>query len=58
MKTQLMSEIIISYGMVNIHTRYNKMHQGTDFAAPCGYADNGLEGKILKAGWCGGVALC
>ena len=28
---------------------YNKMHQGTDFAAPMG-TDNGSSGKILQVG--------
>ena len=38
---------------------YNKMHQGTDFAAPTGtpiMASGG--GKILKSGWCGGGGNC
>ena len=38
---------------------YNKMHRGTDFAAPLGTpimaSDNGI---ILKASWCGGGGNC
>ena len=34
---------------------YNKMHQGTDFAAPMGTPIMASgTGQILKAGWCGG----
>tara|TARA_Y100001958_G_C21219059_1_gene544414 strand:+ start:92 stop:1405 length:1314 start_codon:yes stop_codon:yes gene_type:complete len=38
---------------------YNKMHQGTDFAAPLGTPIMASgSGKILKAGWCGGGGNC
>ena len=38
---------------------YNKMHQGTDFAAPLGTPIMASgTGKILKAGWCGGCGNC
>ena len=38
---------------------YNKMHQGTDFAAPTGTPIMASgSGKILKAGWCGGGGNC
>ncbi len=38
---------------------YNKMHQGTDFAAPMGTPIMASgSGKILKAGWCGGGGNC
>ena len=38
---------------------YNKMHQGTDFAAPLGTPIMASgTGKILKAGWCGGGGNC
>ena len=38
---------------------YNKMHQGTDFAAPMGTPIMASgTGKILKAGWCGGGGNC
>ena len=34
---------------------YNKMHQGTDFAAPMGTPIMASgTGVVLKAGWCGG----
>ena len=38
---------------------YNKMHQGTDFAAPMGTPIMASgDGQILKAGWCGGGGNC
>ena len=38
---------------------YNKMHQGTDFAAPSGTPIMASgTGVILKAGWCGGGGNC
>ncbi len=38
---------------------YNKMHQGTDFAAPTGTPIMASgSGVILKAGWCGGGGNC
>ncbi len=38
---------------------YNKMHQGTDFAAPTGTPIMASgSGIILKAGWCGGGGNC
>tara|TARA_B100001115_G_scaffold109615_1_gene81027 strand:- start:815 stop:1300 length:486 start_codon:yes stop_codon:yes gene_type:complete len=38
---------------------YNKMHQGTDFAAPLGTPIMASgSGLILKAGWCGGGGNC
>ena len=38
---------------------YNKMHQGTDFAAPMGTPIMASgTGVILKAGWCGGGGNC
>ena len=38
---------------------YNKMHQGTDFAAPLGTPIMASgTGVILKAGWCGGGGNC
>ena len=38
---------------------YNKMNQGTDFAAPMGTPIMASgSGKILKAGWCGGGGNC
>ena len=38
---------------------YNKMHQGTDFAAPMGTPIMASgAGQILKAGWCGGGGNC
>ncbi len=38
---------------------YNKMHQGTDFAAPMGTPIMASgTGTILKAGWCGGGGNC
>ena len=38
---------------------FNKMHQGTDFAAPTGTPIMASgSGKILKAGWCGGGGNC
>ena len=38
---------------------YNKMHQGTDFAAPIGTPIMASgSGVILKSGWCGGGGNC
>ena len=38
---------------------YNKMHKGTDFAAPVGTPIMASgDGVILKAGWCGGGGNC
>ena len=38
---------------------YNKMHKGTDFAAPTGTPIMASgDGVILKAGWCGGGGNC
>ncbi len=38
---------------------YNKMHQGTDFAAPMGTPIMASgSGVITKAGWCGGGGNC
>ena len=38
---------------------YNKMHQGTDFAAPEGTPIMASgDGVIVKAGWCGGGGNC
>ena len=38
---------------------YNKMHKGTDFAAPMGTPIMASgSGVILKAGWCGGGGNC
>ena len=38
---------------------YNKMHQGTDFAAPMGTPIMASgTGKVTKAGWCGGGGNC
>ena len=38
---------------------FNKMHQGTDFAAPMGTPIMASgSGKIKKAGWCGGGGNC
>tara|TARA_B100001093_G_scaffold457536_1_gene469321 strand:- start:3524 stop:4813 length:1290 start_codon:yes stop_codon:yes gene_type:complete len=38
---------------------YNKMHKGTDFAAPMGTPIMASgDGIILKAGWCGGGGNC
>ncbi len=38
---------------------YNKMHQGTDFAAPIGTPIMASgSGVVLKAGWCGGGGNC
>jgi murein DD-endopeptidase MepM/ murein hydrolase activator NlpD len=38
---------------------YNKMHRGTDFAAPKGTPIMASgDGKIIKAGWCGGGGNC
>ncbi len=38
---------------------YTKMHTGTDFAAPKGTPIMASgDGKILKAGWCGGGGNC
>ena len=38
---------------------YNKMHRGTDFAAPEGTPIMASgDGVITKAGWCGGGGNC
>ena len=38
---------------------YNKMHKGTDFAAPLGTPIMASgDGIIKKAGWCGGGGNC
>jgi murein DD-endopeptidase MepM/ murein hydrolase activator NlpD len=39
---------------------FNKMHRGTDFAAPEGYSHHGFWKwySIKKAGWCGGGGNC
>ncbi len=38
---------------------YNKMHTGTDFAAPMGTPIMASgDGKVTKAGWCGGGGNC
>ena len=38
---------------------YNKMHQGTDFAAPMGTPIMASgDGKIVRARWCGGGGNC
>ena len=38
---------------------YNKMHQGTDFAAPLGTPIMASgSGVVIKAGWCGGGGNC
>ena len=38
---------------------FNKMHRGTDFAAPLGTPIMASgDGIIIKAGWCGGGELC
>ena len=38
---------------------YNKMHRGTDFAAPAGTPIMASgDGVIIKAGWCGGGGNC
>ena len=38
---------------------YNKMHKGTDFAAPKGTPVMASgDGKIIKAAWCGGGGNC
>ena len=38
---------------------FNKMHRGTDFAAPIGTPIMASgDGKIKKAGWCGGGGNC
>ena len=38
---------------------FNKMHRGTDFAAPLGTPIMASgDGIILKAGWCGGGGNC
>ncbi len=38
---------------------YNKMHRGTDFAAPKGTPVMASgDGKIIKASWCGGGGNC
>jgi murein DD-endopeptidase MepM/ murein hydrolase activator NlpD len=38
---------------------FNKMHRGTDFAAPMGTPIMASgDGVIKKAGWCGGGGNC
>ena len=38
---------------------YNKLHKGTDFAAPMGTPIMASgDGKVMKAGWCGGGGNC
>ena len=38
---------------------FNKMHKGTDFAAPMGTPIMASgDGMIKKAGWCGGGGNC
>ena len=38
---------------------YTKMHTGTDFAAPMGTPIMASgDGKVIKAGWCGGGGNC
>ena len=37
---------------------YTKMHLGTDFAAPTGTPIMACDGKVTKAGWCGGGGNC
>ena len=38
---------------------FNKMHRGTDFAAPMGTPIMASgDGVIKKAGWCGGGGMC
>ena len=38
---------------------YTKMHLGTDFAAPTGTPIMASgDGKVIKAGWCGGGGNC
>ena len=38
---------------------YNKMHRGTDFAAPTGTPIMASgDGVVKKAGWCGGGGNC
>ena len=38
---------------------YTKMHTGTDFAAPMGTPIMASgDGKVTKAGWCGGGGNC
>ena len=38
---------------------YNKMHKGTDFAAPMGTPIMASgDGVVKKAGWCGGGGNC
>ena len=36
---------------------YNKMHRGTDFAAPSGQMASG-SGTVTRARWCGGGGNC
>ena len=38
---------------------FNKMHRGTDFAAPLGTPIMASgDGIIIKSGWCGGGGNC
>ena len=39
---------------------YNKMHRGTDFAAPTWNSNYGLRdlGQLLELRWCGGGGNC
>ena len=37
---------------------FNKMHRGTDFAAPMGTPIMASGSGIVKAGWCGGGGNC
>ena len=60
MKTQLMEQDC-HHLLVRKHPilGYNKMHKGTDFAAPEGTPIMASgDGVIIKAGWCGGGGNC
>ena len=47
-----------SYGKKHPILGYTKMHTGTDFAAPTGTPIMASgDGKVTKAGWCGGGAI-